>query len=163
MFGCHQLIYNTVHLMDWNKPGTVLKTQIKEIWTSKKNTLIFTRIIGVFHRSFCHLTLKCTPPGGVDPGTVPPARFCHLKRRQSIHSPACEGTRQRHPGGDVTRYWLFACWASPANINRWTSHLFTPLSATDRDSHGTEPGGRHYLAFLKQNLLINCIKCATES
>lgn len=60
-----------------------------------------------------------------------------------IASLTCKGTKRHDPVGDVTGYWLFACSAATAKVNRWASHLFTPSPALDRQSHGTEPRGRH--------------------
>lgn len=45
-------------------------------------------------------------------------------------------------GGEVTRYWLFACSVFTAKANRRASHLFTPLPAPDRESHGTKSRGQ---------------------
>lgn len=55
-----------------------------------------------------------------------------------IDSLTSEGTQSEDPAGEVTGYWLFACSVSTAKVNRWACHLFTPLSAPDRESHGTE-------------------------
>lgn len=54
-----------------------------------------------------------------------------------IDSITCEGTQPEDPVG-VTGYWLFACSVSTAKVNRWASHLFTPLPAPDREWHGTD-------------------------
>lgn len=96
-------------------------------------------------------TLPCSSTGVWcnDASMFPPTCAPPVKRAgpgnisACIASLTCKGTKSHNPVGEVTGYWLFACSAPTAKVNRWASHLFTPSPASDRQSHGTEPRGRH--------------------